>query len=99
APDPQALAQGTDLKQPAAPRLDILFDASQLRTVDAPSFDAGDLSTAATAAHAANQSAATMPGYSPVAGLAGTLIGLGIAKGIQSSAAKKQANEPFEPLR
>ena len=89
----------TSAPEPPHPGIDLQFDDSQLGTIEVPLTEAVDLSRAADAAHSGAQSAASMPGYNPAAGLAGTAIGLGIARQFENSSLRKKANAPVEPLR
>lgn len=85
--------------EPPRSGINLQFDDSQLGTIEMPPTQAADLSGAAVAAHSGVQSAASMPGYNPAAGLAGTVIGLGLVKHIEDSSLRKKANAPIEPLR
>jgi hypothetical protein len=89
----------TSAPEPPHPGINLQFDDSQLGTIEVPPTEGADLSRAAVAAHSGVQSAASMPGYNPAAGLAGAVIGLGIIRQIEDSSVRKKANAPVEPLR
>lgn len=80
---------------PVAPSV----DDSGLNSLDMPPLQEADMSGAAMAAQQATFNASTMPGYDPAAGLAGAVIGLVIAKGMEDSSLRKRANAPIAPLR
>ena len=80
---------------PVAPSVD---DAG-LNSLDMPTLQEADMSGAAMAAQQATFNASTMPGYNPAAGLAGAVIGLAIAKGMEDSSLRRKANAPIAPLR
>lgn len=80
---------------PVAPSV----DDSGLGSLDMPTLQEADMTGAAMAAQQATFNASTMPGYNPAAGLAGAVIGLAIAKGIEDSSLRNKANAPIAPLR
>lgn len=91
-------------REPPLPGLELQFDDSQLATIEVPPGQAAEITAAAAGAQAAGiQTAASMPGYTVGAGVAGgligTAIGLGIARHFADAKVRKIANAPVEPLR
>lgn len=77
----------------------LVIDASRLDSIDIVPTQGPDFSATSAGVHAGVQGAATAPGYTAGAGVAGTVIGLLISTSMENSSVRKAANKPIDPLR
>jgi hypothetical protein len=94
-----AMAGKSRGKPVTAPGSQLVVDGSDLKSIEVMPTQGANMESVGYGVHAGVQSAASTPGYTAGAGVAGSMLGVLIAKSIQDSSLRNAANKPVEPLR
>lgn len=94
-----AMAGSSRSKPVTAPGSQLVVDGSELKSIEVLPTQGANMEGVGYGVNAGVQSAAAMPGYTPGAGVAGSMLGILISKSIQDSSIRNAANKPVEPLR
>lgn len=94
-----AMAGASRAKPVTAPGSQLVIDGSELKSIEVVPTQGANMEGVGYGINSGVQSAASMPGYAPGAGVAGSMLGILISKSIQDSSIRNAANKPVEPLR